>query len=230
MFDPPPTPVAEVWSESRVFPVHRIYCVGRNYAEHVREMGKDPAVEPPFFFLKPANAIVSNGAAVPYPPCTANFQPEAELVVAIGKEGANIAATDALDHVYGYAVGNDFTRRDLQLDARRRGWPWDTGKSFDYAAGVGPIHPASEIGHIVCGRLWLTVDGELRQEADIGEMIWSVPMVIAELSRFFVIKPGDLLFTGTPAGVAPLQPGQVVTAGIEGLRPLENRIGVPAFT
>lgn len=204
--------------------MHRIYCVGRNYADHVREMGKDPDREPPFFFLKPANAVVSGEAGLPYPPATSNFQPEAELVVAIGKAGANISPERALDHVFGYAVGNDFTRRDLQLYARERGWPWDCGKSFDHSAGVGPVHRVRDVGHVRSGRLWLSVDQQLRQQANVADMIWGVPMIIAELSKYFFIRPGDLLFTGTPAGVAPIEPGQTVVAGIEGLGSLRHWI------
>ncbi|MFO7306134.1 MAG: fumarylacetoacetate hydrolase family protein [Gammaproteobacteria bacterium] len=222
----PHEPVSiEVRGTSDRFPVHRIYCVGRNYAAHAREMGKDPEREPPFFFTKPADAIVPNNATVPYPPRTNNLHHEIELVVAIGKAGRNIAVADALDYVYGYAVGNDLTRRDLQLEARDKGRPWDTGKAFDKSAPITAIVPVAQCGHISKGRIWLKVNGETRQDADVSELIWNVPEVIAELSTLFTLAPGDLIFTGTPAGVGALKVGDRVEGGIDGLDVLVTTIG-----
>jgi fumarylpyruvate hydrolase len=199
------------------FPVRRIFCIGRNYADHVKEMGFEPTREEPFFFTKPADAVVPSGATVAFPKSSSNVHHEAELVVAIGKEGADIAANDALDHVYGYAVGNDFTRRDLQIAARDRGRPWDVSKAFDDSAHIGTIHRASDIGHPSAARIWLKVNGETRQDADIKDMVWSVPELIAHLSRFQTLKPGDLIYTGTPSGVGPLKPGDVIEVGIDRL-------------
>ncbi|SLN77723.1 fumarylacetoacetate hydrolase family protein [Oceanibacterium hippocampi] len=203
-------------SEDR-FPVRRIYCVGRNYAAHAREMGKDPDREPPFFFMKPADALVANGAAVPYPPETANLHHEIELVAAIGRGGCNIAEADALDHVWGYGVGIDLTRRDLQLAARDKGRPWDTGKGFDHSAPLSALHPASVIGHPSRGRIWLSVNGEIRQDADIADLIWSVPETIACLSALFTLVPGDLIYTGTPAGVGAMVRGDRIEGGVDGI-------------
>lgn len=215
--------VAVAGSEAR-FPVRRIFCVGRNYTEHVREMGGDPTREPPIFFTKPADAVVPSGTAVPYPPRTANLHHEIELVVAIGRAGAGIAAADALSHVYGYAVGNDLTRRDLQARAKQEGGPWDMAKGFDAAAPISPIRAAGESGHVGEGRIWLAVNGDLRQESDLREMIWSVPEIIAELSAYCRLVPGDLVFTGTPSGIGPLVPGDAVSAGIDGIGTLEHGI------
>lgn len=215
--------VAVAGSEAR-FPVRRIFCVGRNYPEHVREMGGDPSREPPVFFSKPADSVVACGTAVPYPPRTDNLHHEVELVVAIGRAGAGIAAGEALAHVYGYAVGNDLTRRDLQARAKKAGAPWDMAKGFDAAAPVSPIRPASAVGHPTRGRIWLAVNGTLRQEADLGDMIWSVPEIVAELSTYCRLMPGDLVFTGTPSGVGPLLPGDAVSGGIDGLGTLEHGI------
>ena len=219
-----PHPEVAIAGSTHRFPVHRIYCVGRNYAAHVREMGTDPGSEPPTFFMKPADAVVENGAAVPYPPRTANLHHEVELVVAIGKGGAGIAADTALDHVFGYAVGNDLTRRDLQNEAKRHGRPWELSKGFDHSAPVSTIRPVDVAGHIASGSIWLTVNGETRQSADVSEMIWNVPHIIAELSGFFLLQPGDLIFTGTPAGVGPLLRGDRVECGIDGLEILRNAI------
>ncbi len=203
-----------------VFPVHRIYCVGRNYAAHAREMGHDPDRDPPFFFAKPADAIVASGpggAAVPYPPQTADLHHEIEMVVAIGREGAGIAEADALGHVFGYAVGIDLTRRDLQRQAKDKGRPWDTAKGFDFSAPCAPIHAAAGIGHPARGAIWLRVNGETRQSGDIGQLIWSVPEVVSILSGLFTLRPGDLIYTGTPAGVGAVGRGDVMTGGIDGL-------------
>lgn len=223
VFLPPPTPSVQIAGSSRRFPVHRIYCVGRNYAEHAREMGSDPKVEPPVFFTKPADALVANGTPVPYPPRTENLHYEVELVVAIGGEGRNIPSSQAHAHIFGYAVGNDLTRRDLQSASKKKGLPWDTGKAFDASAPIASIRPAS-LGHIERGRIWLTVNDEIRQQSDISEMIWSVPEVIAELSTLFELKAGDLIYTGTPAGVGPLNPGDRIECGVEGLETLRNTI------
>jgi fumarylpyruvate hydrolase len=206
------------------FPVHRIYCVGRNYAAHVREMGANPEREPPCFFMKPADAVVPNGAAVPYATRTANFHHEVELVVAIGVGGRNVPSTSALDHVFGYAVGNDLTRRDLQAAAKDAGLPWDVAKGFDHSAPISAIRPVSAGGHLSRGRIWLEVNGAVRQDADLAEMTWSVPEILVELSTLYELQPGDLVFTGTPAGVGPLQRGDRVVAGIDGLETLRTTI------
>lgn len=219
---PSPLTSVAVAGQAARFPVHRIYCVGRNYAEHAREMGKDPTREPPFFFLKPADTIVPSGEAVQYPVRTSNFHHEIELVVAIGKGGRSISVERALDHVYGYAVGNDYTRRDLQLAARDKGRPWDTGKAC--SAAISPIHTVSEVGHIARGRIWLAVNGQVRQQADVADLIWNVPETIAELSTLFELQPGDLVYTGTPAGVGAVRVDDVVSGGIDGLDQIENRI------
>jgi len=208
----PSVPVAGI--ESR-FPVHRIYCVGRNYSEHTREMGFDPDREPPFFFTKPADAVVADGSTIPYALGTENLHYEMDLVVAIGKEGVEITRESALDHVYGYAAGIDMTRRDLQIQAREQGRPWDVGKAFDQSAPINSIQRASEIGHPAAGAIWLEVNGEVRQSSDLKNLIWSVPDVIVFLSQLFVLKPGDLIFTGTPAGVGPVKPGDRMVGGID---------------
>ena len=220
----PTIPSVEVAGDTARFAVRRIYCVGFNYAEHNREMGRDPLKEPPIFFSKPADALLADGADLPYPPRTANLHYEAELVVAIGTAGARISAAAARDHVYGYAVGNDYTRRDLQAEAKDKGRPWDTAKGFDHSAGIGAIHPAARAGHPRRGRIWLTVNGVERQRADLGDMIWDVAGIIAELSTFVALRAGDLIYTGTPAGVGALRPGDVVVAGIEGLGTLTHHV------
>jgi len=222
-FDAPVPPSVAITGSRQRFPVRRIYCVGRNYAAHAKEMGTDPVQEPPVFFAKPADAVVASGAAVPYPPGTANLHHEIELVVAIGEGGSGISAAAALDHVFGYAVGNDLTRRDLQQIARKRGEPWEVGKGFDHSAPLGAIRPVSQ-GHVSRGRIWLSVNDELRQQGDVADMIWAVPGIIAELSGLFELRPGDLIFTGTPSGVGALQPGDRVEGGVEGLAPLRHTI------
>jgi fumarylpyruvate hydrolase len=221
---PPATISVEVKGRSERFPVNRIYCVGRNYAAHAREMGKDPEREPPFFFTKPANAIVPNNATVAYPARTSNFHHEIELVVAIGKGGKNIPLASAVDHVFGYAVGNDLTRRDLQFEARDKGRPWDTGKAFDHSAPIAAIQPAPGQG-FAQGRIWLKVNDEVRQQADVADLIWSVPEIIAELSTLFELAPGDLIYTGTPAGVGAVKAGDRIEGGIDGLETLVTLIG-----
>ena len=216
-FTPARAPTVAIAGDDALFPVHRIYCVGRNYAAHAREMGAEPEREPPFFFTKPADAVVASGSAIPYPPATENLHHEIELVVGLGEGGAAIDEAKALDCVFGYGVGIDLTRRDLQLAAREKGRPWDTGKAFDRSAPIAPLHRVQEVGHPAAGAIWLAVNGEVRQKGDIGDLIWNVAEVIAVLSRQFELRPGDLIFTGTPAGVGPLVAGDEVTGGIEGL-------------
>ena len=216
-----PRPIVPVAGTEQEFPVHRIYCVGRNYAAHAREMGHDPERTAPVFFMKPADSIVLSGSTIPYPSRTENFQHEIELVVAIGEPGREISTADALQHVYGYAVGIDLTRRDLQLKAKETRGTWDTAKGFDNSAPISALHRAEDIGHPVSGQIWLSVNDIIRQNADLNELIWSVPEAIAELSTFFELVPGDLIFTGTPAGVGPIEAGDKVTGGIEGIDEIE---------
>ncbi len=219
--EPPPRPSLAVDGTSERFPLHRIYCVGRNYAAHAREMGGDPERQPPFFFMKPADAAVDAGpdaaATIPYPPATSELHHEVELAVALAKGGRDIAPTNALGHVYGYATALDLTRRDLQREAKAAGRPWAFAKGFDRSAPVSPLRPAREVPK---GRIWCRVDGETRQDADLADMIWSVAEVIAFASRSMEFQPGDLLLTGTPAGVGPLVRGARVEAGVTGLVPL----------
>jgi fumarylpyruvate hydrolase len=225
IIDPPPqVSVAVRGSDSR-FPVRRVYCVGRNYEAHAREMGKDPTREPPFMFQKPADAVIEGGSVIAYPPQTGNFHHEIELVVAIARGGRNIGIDRANEHVFGYAVGIDLTRRDLQLAARDAGRPWEWGKAFDHSAPCAPIVRAAEIGHPSKGRIWLSVNGSVKQDADISQLIWSVPEVIAFVSASMALAPGDLIFTGTPAGVGPLVTGDAVTGGIDGIGEIGIRIG-----
>ncbi len=226
VFPPPAPPSVAVEGSAQRFPVHRIYCIGLNYADHIREFGRDPQSSPPVFFMKPADAVVANGAAVPYPPHTRNFHYEIELVVAIGRGGRDIAASAALGHVFGYAAGNDLTRRDLQKAAKDRGEPWDTAKGFDCSAPVAALRPAAQ-GHLSRGRIWLDVNGARRQQSDLNHMIWDVPQIIATLSGLYELTAGDLIFTGTPAGVGPVQPGDTLEGGIEGLEVLRNTIAPP---
>ncbi|PTQ75582.1 fumarylacetoacetate hydrolase family protein [Celeribacter persicus] len=219
-----PATVAVDGSDDRL-PVRRIFCVGRNYAAHAREMGRDPNREPPFFFTKPADAVVDSGEVVAYPPETENFHYEAELVVVIGKGGKNIAEENSLSHVWGYAIGNDLTRRDLQLKAREQGRPWDWGKAFDRSAVIGPVFPVEKVGHPDKGSIKLTVNGEVKQDADLNELIWSVPEIISILSHSMTLQPGDLIMTGTPAGVGALVEGDTCVVEIEGLGRIETPIG-----
>ena len=219
----PVQPSIEVAGSRDRFPVRRIFCVGRNYAAHAREMGNDDR-EPPFFFTKPADAVVANDSSVPYPPRTSNFHHEVELVVAIGSAGANVSKNDASALIYGYAVGIDLTRRDLQSGLKDKGQPWDVSKGFDNSAPVAALHARKDVGLIETGEIWLKVNGKDRQRGNVAEMTWKVPEIIAELSTFFALAPGDLIFTGTPAGVGPLVRGDVVEAGIAGLTTLKIKI------
>jgi len=227
VFTPPaPASVAVAGTDKR-FPVHRIYCVGLNYTDHIREFGRDPQASPPIFFMKPADAVVANSAPIPYPQTTSNFHYEIELVVAMARGGRDIPPEQALERVFGYAAGNDLTRRDLQSAAKARGEPWDTAKGFDDSAPVAAIRPAAT-GHVTRGRIWLKVNDELRQESDVSRMVWDVPHIIAALSQLYEIRAGDLIFTGTPSGVGPLRPGDRLEGGIEGLEVLRNTITAPA--
>jgi len=216
-------PVASDGGVERTFPVRRIFCVGRNYAEHAREMGHDPTREAPFFFTKPADAVVQDGATLPFPTMTQELHHEVELVVAIGTGGEAIPLERALDHVYGYAVGLDMTRRDLQRAAKEAGRPWDLGKAFDRSAPIGTITPATAIGHPSSGPIRLSVNGDTRQDADLDELIWNVPEIITDLSRYVHLEPGDLIMTGTPAGIGPVLPGDELVGEVEGLRAIRVR-------
>lgn len=214
----PPAPIASVpVDDGRLFPVRRIFCVGRNYAAHALEMGGSPDREPPFFFTKPADAVVTGGDDVPYPAATTNLHHEMELVIAIDSGGSDIAETDALTHVFGYAAGIDLTRRDLQDEAKATRRPWDMSKGFDHSAPVGSIAPAARIGHPSKGAIALTVDGATRQSSDMSLMIWSVPEIVAYLSRLVRLEAGDLIFTGTPEGVGAVAAGQTMEGSIEGI-------------
>lgn len=224
-FEPHPSVTARIAASALRFPVHRVYCVGRNYAEHAKEMGSDPTREPPFFFCKPADAIISDALPVPYPPRTHNFHHEVELVLALHRGGKNLSLEAAAECIYGYAIGIDWTRRDLQNEAKKIGRPWDTGKAFDASATLGPIHLHSTVGELGSGRIWLSVNGELRQQGDVADLIWSCAEIIAELSTLFELRQGDLIYTGTPAGVAAVVPGDRLEAGIDGLGSIQLAIG-----
>ncbi|RQT91356.1 fumarylacetoacetate hydrolase family protein [Burkholderia cepacia] len=226
---PPEAPVAlPVAGSDARFAVRRVYCVGRNYAAHAREMGFDPDREPPFFFCKPADSIVpfayGETLDLAYPSQTQNYHYEAELVAVIGKGGADIPLERALEHVWGYAVGLDMTRRDLQMKMREMGRPWEIGKAFDRSAPIGPVHPASDVGHFEQGGLWLTVNGTTKQKSDVSHLIWSVAETVADLSRFFRLEPGDVIFTGTPEGVGAVVAGDVMKVGVERLGELAVRV------
>lgn len=223
----PPPVVAAVAGSDTGFPVRRVFCVGRNYAEHAREMGRDPDREPPFFFTKWAETVVPDGTTIPYPQATKNFHYEAELVVAIGKAGRNIPVEAALDHVFGYATGLDMTRRDLQLEARSQGRPWDTGKNVEQSSPLGLIHPADLVGHLTKGAIRLSVNGAVKQSADLADLIWPVADIVSFLSGLYRIEPGDLIYTGTPAGVGPVVPGDQMVVEIDGLTPLAIKVGDP---
>ena len=208
--------VVPVVDEDALFPVRRVYCVGQNYALHVAEMGGDGR-EPPFFFSKPADALVPGGGDVAYPPRTGNLQHEVELVVALGRGGADIPVGQALDHVFGYAVGIDLTRRDLQIAAKEKGRPWDTSKGFDQSGPLSALLPARACGHLRSGRVWLKVNGAMKQDGDLGQMTWGVAEIIANLSTYVSLAAGDLIFTGTPAGVSTIVRGDTLECGIDGV-------------
>jgi fumarylpyruvate hydrolase len=216
-----------VAGSNELFPVRRIYCVGRNYAAHAREMGADER-DPPFFFCKPDNTIVvcppGRTVEVPYPGQTSDYQHEIELVAAIGKAGRDIPVARALEHVWGYAVGLDMTRRDLQGQMKKQGRPWEVGKAFDQSAPIGPIHPASTVGHLAKGALWVQVDGADRQRSDLSLLIWNVAETVANLSTLFELQPGDLIYTGTPEGVNAVQRGQTMVGGIDGLGEIRVKV------
>ncbi|GBQ44860.1 fumarylacetoacetate hydroxylase [Acidocella aminolytica 101 = DSM 11237] len=223
VFAPPP-PVTVPVTDGRLFPVRRIFCVGRNYAAHAREMGNDPTREPPFFFTKPADALVPAGQDTPYPSQTKNLHHEIELVVAIGTGGQEISPAQALSHVFGYSIGIDLTRRDLQDEAKGLRRPWDLSKGFDASAPIGAIAPASAVGHPAAGRIALSVNGQIRQEGDLADQIWPVPDIVATLSRFVALAPGDLIFTGTPEGVGAIVKGDKLDGEIVGIGTLRTRI------
>jgi fumarylpyruvate hydrolase len=223
---PPSTPSIGIAGSAQRFPIRRVFCVGRNYAAHAREMGNDPSREPPFFFTKPADAVVAASGQVPYPPLTADLHHEVEMVVALRAGGRNSDAANALDLVWGYGVGLDLTRRDLQAEAKKLGRPWDWAKGFDASAVCSDIVPVATSGHPKGkNAIWLKINGEMRQQGTLDEMIWPVADVIAAISRAVELKPGDLIYTGTPAGVGALQPGDQVTAGVDGVIEIAFEIG-----
>lgn len=222
---PQPTPVVlEVTDSNDEYPVRRIYCVGRNYLDHIRETAGADEREPPFFFQKPTDAILHNGGEFPYPPQSNKVHHEIELVVAIGKQGKDIPVDKALDYIFGYGVGIDMTRRDLQGVAKEMRRPWETGKAFDHSAPCTKITPVSKIGHPDSGRIWLKVNDEIRQDGDLNQQIWNVPESISYLSGLFELIPGDLIMTGTPAGVGPVSPGDVIQSGIDGIDELTVKV------
>jgi len=216
-FPPLPLPALAVRGTDELMPVHRIYCVGRNYAEHAREMGHDPDREPPFFFQKNPDNLVPDGGEFPYPPLSHDVHHELEMVVALREGGRDIPAGRALDHVFGYAVGLDMTRRDLQGEAKKLGRPWEVGKAFEHSAPCSAVVRASEIGHPDKGRVWLEVNGETRQNGDLAQLIWKVPEMIAYLSQLFTLRPGDLIYSGTPAGVGAVKRGDRLHGGVDGV-------------
>jgi fumarylpyruvate hydrolase len=206
------------------FPVRRIFCIGRNYADHAKEMGQEVDRETPFFFTKPADAIIPSGTTIPYPKGTKNFHHEIEFVIAIGSEASDVSTDHAKDSVFGYGVGIDLTRRDLQLAAREMGRPWDAGKAFDQSALMGSIYPVASVGHPTDARIWLSINREMKQDGNISNLIWRVEELIAFMSSLYVLKAGDLIYTGTPAGVSPMVSGDAIAGGIEGLGELELQI------
>ena len=227
-FAPPAVISVPVVGRAERFPVHRIYCVGRNYEEHAKEMGFTGR-EPPFFFLKPADAIVvaeaGHTATIPYPSLTGNLHHEIELVVAIGRGGRNIKAADAASHIYGYAVGLDMTRRDLQNDMKKQGRPWCIGKAFDQSAPIGPITPAAEAGDIANAAIWVQVNGTDRQRSNVSKLIWNIAETIEHLSAAWELQPGDLIYTGTPEGVAAVVSGDTMSGGVDGLTSIAVHVG-----
>ena len=224
VFAPPATVSVGVIGESARYPVRRIYCVGRNYAEHAREMGHDPDRELPFFFQKNPDNLVLNNKDFPYPTMTSNLHHEIELVLAMGKGGRDIPAANALEHVYGYALGIDLTRRDLQNEAKKTGRPWEIGKAFEHSAPMTDITPATKSGHLSKGAIWLKVNGEVRQQSDLTQLIWNIPDIIAHLSAIFELRAGDLIMTGTPAGVAAVKPGDVMEGFCEGVGTIITKV------
>jgi len=223
---PAPAPVVlPVAGSDRAFPVRRVYCVGRNYVAHIREMGGDEARDPPVFFQKPADSIVLDGETVPYPSLSKNYHHELELVVALKSGGRDVPAANALDHVYGYGIGLDMTRRDLQKRLSDAGLPWEDSKSFDHSCPCGPIHPVEDVGHVSSGAIRLTVNGETRQDSDVSLLIWKIPEIIANLSQAYELFPGDIILTGTPHGVGPVEAGDVLVGTIDKLGSLTVRIG-----
>jgi fumarylpyruvate hydrolase len=225
IFPPRPPVLVPIHGQATGFPVRRIYCVGRNYADHAREMGSDPAREPPFFFAKDADAVALDGATIPYPPVTQDYHHEVELVVAIGQAGFQVSEAAAEALIFGYAVGLDMTRRDLQSAARGKGQPWSVAKNFPASAPVGAIHPIAETGALRAGAITLRVNGGVRQSGDLRDLIWNVPATLAALSTLYRLLPGDLVFTGTPAGVGPVLPGDVLVGAIDGLGTLTVTVG-----
>lgn len=223
VFPPAPRVAIPVSGSDALYPVRRIYCVGRNYAEHIREMGGDER-QPPFFFQKPTDAVVLDGEQIAYPPITSDFQHEIELVLAVGRAGSDIPQERAADHIFGQAVGIDLTRRDVQVDARKAGRPWEIGKAFDRSAPIGLLHPTNGSALANSGAISLAVNGEVRQTADLSQMIWSCAEIVSQLSRQYRLEPGDLIYTGTPAGVGPLTAGDVLLGEIAGLTSLTVRI------
>ena len=225
VFAPHSLPTLPIRDSNKVFPVHRIYCVGRNYAEHAIEMGHDPSREAPFFFQKNPDTLVPSGGTFPYPDASKDVHHELEMVVALKSGGKDIARDKALGHVFGYAVGLDMTRRDLQGEAKKLGRPWEVGKAFESAAPCSEIVPASAIGHPAQGAVWLKVNGEPRQKGDLNQLIWKVPEMIAYLSGLFELRAGDLIFSGTPAGVGPVKRGDVLHGGVDGVGELKVTVG-----
>jgi fumarylpyruvate hydrolase len=225
---PEPRPTLAVRGSALRFPVRRVYCIGRNYLAHIREMGEADERDPPIFFQKPGDAVVPEGTPLPYPSATSDYQYEAELVIAIGRAGQDIPVAQALEHVYGYAVGLDMTRRDLQRAAAKAGHPWENGKSFDHSAPCSAVVPVALCGHPSRGALALSVNGQQRQLTDLSRLIWSVPEIIANLSRLYRLLPGDLVFTGTPDGVGPVKPGDTMVASIEGVGTFRADVVAPS--
>lgn len=225
VFTPEKLPSVPVRGSQLQYAVSRIFCVGRNYAAHAREMGFDPDREPPFYFTKPANALVLSGATIPYALGTKNLHYEMELVIAISKPAFRVSVESAQDHIYGYACGLDMTRRDLQIKSREIGRPWDFGKAFEDSAVITPLVPKSDIGLLNAGNIDFTVNGQIKQKADLKDMIWSVAEIIANLSEYYHLNTGDLIYTGTPEGVGPVVPGDHLVGTIDGLGTLELHIG-----
>lgn len=224
VIEPQPVPTLAVVGTDKRFPIHRVYCVGRNYADHAIEMGHDPDREPPFFFQKNPDNVIPSGGDFPYPPQTKDVHHEIETVVAIGKGGTDVPVERALDHVYGYAVALDMTRRDLQAEAKKLGRPWEVAKAFEASAPCSAVVPVSKIGHPTQGAVWLKVNGALKQNGDLNQLIWKVPEMIAYLSTLFTLRPGDLILSGTPAGVGPVVRGDRLHGGVDGIGEIEIRV------